>query len=488
MKTAATLAGLIVAAALSLPRGSTIAASGSSPSVWRAAAVEDLAFTRSTLESRYIYAVYPGGMDWKATYARALARADADLPNVKDFPSYRALFQHFAATFEDPHLVVRFNLEWTGLEWPKLLARYDHGHYLVAVTETPMVAKGAEITACDGKPIQAAIDALAEYEGGTVGLESTDAKLARTLFQDSKNPLYPRPKTCRIGGADVALDWTAITPERLAVTQAPIAPFQGGKAGVTTFGRNGAWIRLPSFAPPRSEQPDYFALIKALPDLRDKDVIVFDVRGNGGGSYNWFMGPMRALWGPDFTSYYARERLKIQNVMLVDSDTAARKPSEKPAPADEGPPPPADPDEDIVFGPGAHVEAAANGAKVNLLGHLAPNQRGRLTSPPPPDPVRARVYVLTDYGCGSACIGFVDEMLQMPGVKQIGRDTYVDRRSGSPIKYPLPSGNAALYVPMMVRIDRQRGDNVPQQPTLRFDGDITDTAAIQTWIYGADPR
>ena len=39
--------------------------------------------------------------------------------------------------------------------------------------------------------------------------------------------------------------------------------------------------------------------------------------------------------------------------------------------------------------------------------------------------------MLTDYGCGSACISFVDEMLQFPGVRQIGLETFVDMRSAS---------------------------------------------------------
>jgi hypothetical protein len=150
-------------------------------------------------------------------------------------------------------------------------------------------------------------------------------------------------------------------------------------------------------------------------------------------------------------------------------------------PADQ-PPQIADPDEDRVFYKGVHQESASNGAKVNVLGQLAPDERGPLKTPPPPNPVKARVYVLTDYGCASACIGFVDEMLQMPGVRQIGLETAVDRLSGSPQSFPLPSGNGVLNVPNMVRIDRARGDNIPQKPSVRFDGDIADTAAVRAWI------
>ena len=92
------------------------------------------------------------------------------------------------------------------------------------------------------------------------------------------------------------------------------------------------------------------------------------------------------------------------------------------------------------------------------------------------------MLVLTDPGCASACLSFVDEMRQFPGVMQVGLDTTVDRRSGSSLPYPLPGGTATLLVPSMVREHRARGENVPWVPTARFAGDIADTAAVRRWL------
>ncbi len=104
------------------------------------------------------------------------------------------------------------------------------------------------------------------------------------------------------------------------------------------------------------------------------------------------------------------------------------------------------------------------------------------SGPPPSNLVRGRVFVLTDYGCGSACVSFVDEMMLFPEVTQVGRETYVDSRSGTPINYPLPSGNGAISIPNMVREGRERGDNVPWRPTYKYEGDIADTEALKKWI------
>jgi hypothetical protein len=102
--------------------------------------------------------------------------------------------------------------------------------------------------------------------------------------------------------------------------------------------------------------------------------------------------------------------------------------------------------------------------------------------PAPASPVKAQVFVLTDYGCASACISFVDELRRIPGVTQVGRETAVDSRSGTPLNYRLPSGNGELTVPSLVREGRERGDNIPWRPDVRFDGDIADTQAVLAWI------
>jgi hypothetical protein len=73
-------------------------------------------------------------------------------------------------------------------------------------------------------------------------------------------------------------------------------------------------------------------------------------------------------------------------------------------------------------------------------------------------------------------------MRRFPGVLQIGRDTYVDSRPGSPANYDLPSGEASISAPSMVREVRQRGDNFAWKPDIYFDGDIANTDAVREWI------
>jgi hypothetical protein len=452
-------------------------ASASTASPWRQMLEGDLAFVRKTLERRYIYAVYPGGADWEALYGPASLRAGEAVAGVTDFAGYRAVLTRFVGEFHDPHLRVNLNMMPAHAEWPGFTARYATGRVLVGYSDLPTILEGAQIESCDGRPVLDLLDGLEPLEGLVAGTESSRALAAAHLLVDFKNPFFERPQSCRIGGAEVTLSWSSIRTEQL-LARTPPPLVRGVPTGLSDFGRNGAWIRLPLMSPrDAADAAAYRRLIEQAPGLRSKEVIVFDVRGNGGGPYNWFMAILRALYGEDYTSYYARERLRIRPVFVAG--TLNTPPAVGHAPLPDAMPP--DPDLDATVSAIRQMKLSS-GQEVTVMEPGDLHARGRRTGPPPADPVHSQVYVLTDYGCASACIAFVDEMLQFPSVRQIGLETFVDMRSGSPASYALPSGNGVLTAPVMLREYRARGDNVQLRPSERFDGDIGDTEAVRRWI------
>ena len=197
----------------------------------------------------------------------------------------------------------------------------------MAVSRLPTVAVGAEITACDGRPLHAWVDELADLEVEIPGTEATRAALAARVFVDAGNPFYTRPVRCTIGGVETTLEWSSTAAERWAALAGPRAEVADVPTGLSAFGARGAWIRMPAMSPRTLAEADaYRAVIAQAPALRDRDVIVFDVRGNGGGAYNWFAAMLHALYGRDYASYHARERLRIQPVFVagtIDGPTTA---------------------------------------------------------------------------------------------------------------------------------------------------------------------
>jgi hypothetical protein len=461
-------------------------ADGAVAQSWRRLTEADIDYFETLVPTHYIYAVHPGGPAWDAKFKALVARARREAAGVDGYGGYRAVMQHLVAGFEDAHFSVRFALSPQVPRWPGFLVRYRANGYEVVYSRDKAVRAGARIESCDGRPVDAWIDELAEYEGGPKGLVSTRARLTGKLFIDVQSPLHALPQTCMIDGAGTALKWRFASNDSFGTepildkVSEPFEPLHDESSSITGFGANGAWVRLGTMMPVTADTADQFnKVIAGAPALRDKDIIVLDVRGNPGGSYAWFMAFLRALYGADYADYYARARLEITNVMMLLGPYGSDDPGF--TPETNAIHQPSDPQMEAKLGP-PQVEKLPSG--ISLVTMKAPvTALPPRPAAPPADPVKAKVYVLTDYGCASACLSFLDEMMRFPGVVQIGTETHIDRRSaGWPTVYDLPSGLGFLRMGRLVRDGRMRGENQPWTPAHVFPGDIADTAAVKQWV------
>ena len=476
--TAIALAALLIAAA-------TPALAQSPPdsaAFWRETARRDLAAAREIMNTRFILPLHSPGAEWDRFLGEATRAAERDVPRVVDAAGYRSVMQRFMSEFDDAHARVRFLRERPlDLQWPGFVARYRDGQVVIARSERADVKVGAAVTACDAKPIDQVFTEIMPYEQVRrhLELESTRAALARALFVDARNSLRPKPSRCRIGGQHVALEWRALPPATFAQLDSIDRPFRNTETSIELYDRNAAWVRMPSMGPGGDGARQFARVIEQAPTLRSKDVIVIDVRGNPGGPYNWFVTFLDSLYGPEYAGHYARARLQFANIMAPTPPRTGTQPPRAPDSAAARPPVPQPRDRLMDAALRPTPRAGGNGTTLTVL---APTPMGDPPGPAPANPVRGRVFVLIDNGCGSACISFVDEMQRFPGVLFIGRETYVDSYAGSAASHPLPSGEATITVPAMLREWRQRGNNFAWKPDVRFDGDIGDTRAIRAWI------
>ncbi|KAF1004066.1 MAG: hypothetical protein GAK28_04230 [Luteibacter sp.] len=446
---------------------------------WAAMADKDIDFAIDWFKGHDILAVYPDPKAFSAVLAKARRQADGDLKQVDSFEGYRQAMKHFFSTFDDAHAYISFKLTQTRFQWPGFIAVYRGGRFVAAQSKLTSVPDGTEISSCDGASLVDWSQRIAPYEGIIPGLESTRLRAAPLIFRDAGSPFVKRPVRCVVGGKDMDLAWHGIAGSDLAQRVEHATPEPGRDVSVTPFGNDGAWVKLGNFDPLNRKESDAFeALFRQAPSLRDKAVIVFDVRGNGGGPYEWFMGVLRSLYGDAYTDYYARARMQIDPVYRLD-----KQEGQDPQPPETGDNAPSAPPRDTPPDDGTEDRLiAAAKARGDRFIQLPNFHRVPRPATEPANPVHARVLVLTDYGCGSACIGFVDELKRFPGVLQIGTETFVDSRTGTALATRLPSGNGTIGVPTMTRDGRERNDNEPQKPMLRFEGDIGDTAAVQAWI------
>lgn len=343
-------AATIVVAALALHTAASAQASTSvrstgeaarSAAEWQATARRDVQAFADAARQNYIYAAYPIPADWGAAFDHTVAEVETKIPLVGDAAGYQAVVRHLGVTFRDAHVSTQFTMPPLATRWPGFLLRFDDGRYRVTSSQSSAVVDGDELTSCDDQPVSQWIETVARYEVATpVVLETTRMTSALRLLLDRGSPLRPRPMRCVIGDREVTLDWLAAPMDAL---QPEIASWQGGRTRrveTRMIAGDGAWVTLGYFEPETADEASAFhAAIAAAASLRAKRFIVLDVRGNGGGPYNWFMGYLRGLYGSGYADHYATARLRIQAVYrlspaylaLNDEDVAEESALDTPA-------------------------------------------------------------------------------------------------------------------------------------------------------------
>ncbi|WP_375394671.1 hypothetical protein [uncultured Sphingomonas sp.] len=246
------------------------------------------------------------------------------------------------------------------------------------------------------------------------------------------------------------------------------------------------WFGIPSFngdpgsAAGKALPPMIAALQQDREALATGPGIVFDLRGNGGGSSDWSYQIAKILWGEQALSRRPETRIDVDwrvsaaNLKTIDDGYARRG------------------GKDMSAESRRWYEAVIAGLKGALARNAAlwregdtSNAETTATALPTPavTPLHAPVYFITDASCGSACLDAVDLWRSM-GAIHVGRTTSADTLYMEVRSFKLPSGLSGGGMPMKVYRGRPRGSNEPVVPVYHFDGDMTDTAGLETWIVG----
>lgn len=424
-----------------------------------------------------------------AGLAEALRRAEA----ATDAGGWWWALRAFVASFDDGHVQLGLVDRSGGFpaRWPGLLTVYRGADHVVADrddADASLPPLGAKLLECDG----VAADRLAEQRIGAFRgrwfLESQKVLLGDWLFVNASNPWTPEMRACRFesGGRVIehALNWRAIEAADLSARRTKLAQVRAADFGMRRLGDGSVWVSMPSFNGDlgsdayKALTPMLAELTARKDELRAAPFVVLDLRGNGGGSSHWSQEIAVTLWGEDWVRAHPTPpiesidwRASDENLAAVqsylDEWTAAGEGEDRIAWARE-----------IVDG---MTEARAAGEL--YWRDLAAPRPAPEAAGAPLQLVQGPVYVLTDPVCASACLDAVDLWKSM-GAIQVGRETSADTVYMDVRESVLPSGQARLVIPMKVWRGRQRGNNEPQRPVHLFDGDMTDSAALEAWVSG----
>jgi hypothetical protein len=420
----------------------------------------------------------------EAGLALALDRAQT----ADSYSAWRAALTEYASSFDDGHLGltnIKDNPEPTLVQWPGFLVGLrsaPSGDRYEVVFSRDAVAPpiGSILVACDGRPADALGHEMIGREVGRWSLRSTRVSHAVWTLVDAGNPYVRRPEQCdfTIDGRTTrqTLSWRPLAP---VDRDAGIAAAGGERFAASTTIRpwaHGLWIELGNFtADPRTPEGQQLTSLLAVTEvrvaeLRAAPVLVFDLRGNNGGSSTWISTLAKTIWGADYFDAHAVRSTSID--WRASSDNLAKLESYR---------------DQFNSQPEtlAYLNRLIDGMKAaraagNRLFHET--DEGKSTrSTALENPVAGQTYVLTDYGCASACLNAVDILIAL-GAVQLGHETSADTLYNEIRYIPLPSGRATAFVPMKVYRESSRANNEPAVPARVWPGLITDTAGIEKWI------
>ena len=261
--------------------------------------------------------------------------------------------------------------------------------------------------------------------------------------------------------------------------KAPADFYQVKKFELKEFMPQVTWVTLPTFDPNNQQQNELNKIIAQLPNYRDHKLLIFDLRGNGGGDSYWGTKILGALFGDD----YAHEKISAmdQNVYVdwrVSTENLAYL-------------------SDLINRLKKQYGNKSEGAILRQKlydGMFAAQQEGiplyserdeanTRSSENNQNLCHAKIIAIIDRQCGSACLRFIDELksLNHP-VKLWGQRTGADSLYMQARTVALPSKLGHLSFPMKVYRNRKRGDNEPYRPDVEFVGDIKNTPEVEQWV------
>lgn len=496
------LATAAIGLALAIPAPASARAEAgwmAAPRDWSAALRDD-----ATAVHDAIIDSHPGVYDaqnpnFRAQVDAGLAQAIERAGTTTDAGGWWWALRAYVATFDDGHVQIGLtDQQGSGFptRWPGFLTAYRDGSAVVATVledEAGLPPVGAKLADCDGVPAdRLAAERIGVFRGRWF-LESQKLQLGDWLFMNASNPFTPEMRECRfeIDGATraYALTWRPIEGPPLSERRNAANRRGNYDFGTRRLDDGGWWLSMPSFdGTPDGEPAKALTALLAEAEtnqtaLREAPYVVLDLRGNGGGSSHWSEHLATTLWGDRWLAQNALAPIEAIEWRASDANLAAIREFETELTAAAA----TDDDERMVWArtiiAGMTEAKAAN--QPYWRDRAGPVERS-LPAGLFPNPMRGPVYVLTDAGCGSACLDAVD-VWKAAGAIQVGRETSADTVYMDIREQALPSGLAKLWIPMKVWRGRARGNNEPQRPAHAFDGDLTDTTAVAAWI-AALPR
>jgi hypothetical protein len=455
---------------------------------WPQMAWTDLDFVYRTLQENH-----PGAIDKENPYFkdwmdRGYVAALAGAATASSLADQKRVLARYVAGFADIHLQVDFNTQSREMRWPGIIIARTDGRYVVSGVapqwSTPLPPMHAELISCDGRtPDSMMNEDILPGLYNLTQLASVKNMFMFYFFLD--DDLAPHQyQRCVFGEGsarqELALTWQPVRRANYYKLWDATAPSVSKQSTITEPAPGTFWVHLPNFAPGPTQEAELKQLIAAMPTLRKAELVVFDIRGNGGGNSQWGDDVLEGLYGAPYLDYlqakqgrqgYAEYRVSAGNLQhLQDGQATQARQFGASSSAFIN-------DADLIKRMGRALQD-----KTAFVRQTVETPPAALPSPPPAPLSGARAILVTDSDCVSSCLDFADAVMRLPKARHFGQTTGADTLFMEVRHVDLPSHLGSLTFSQKVYRGRLRSNNQPWVPSLQYPGQIADTARLKAWV------
>ena len=448
--------------------------------LWRQAAIDDIEEAVRLTRDNHPGIKDPGNPQFPAKLDDARRAGLLLAGQVVDAAGYSAAIQRFNVKLGDGHAGAYPNLDGKVLppeRWPGFVTVWRGRGLYVFASEAGGPAAGAEVTACDGKPIRQVItDNLFAFNGRIDEPGHWWARGRRT-FIDAGNPFVSLPRRCRftLNGKSFEQDlaWRAKDAQADTWFEAsyngPTLPVGLSEPRPGLF-----WAAMPTFQPDDKQRDAYRAMFKDVETRRqrflDADAVVIDLRDNQGGSSFWSRDFAAALWGRDrvqrrMAARSARTevwwRASKDNTAYVGSLVDELREQNQASAVEWAKRAHAGMQAALARGDAFWVEKDDDEGPTVAAGA---DPKADLPSDPPA--FTKPVYVIVPGQCASACLDALDVFTAFSNTILIGAPSSADSTYMDVRFQKVKSGLATVVIPNKVYVHRARGNGEVYVPAI----------------------
>lgn len=417
----------------------------------------------------------PGFTQW---YEPGFQQSLKMAKKVDSYAGYFATLRFYTNGFNSEHLNVNSLVTQQYVDWPGFIVARRNGNYTVVYRQhqqnnLPLI--NDQLLNCDKLSADSLMKkyVLPFTNTGYINVKTTWDAHIPFLFLNKQNPWYIPAKQCTFlenGKSKIyTLHWKRITPTQFEQIASPLAFGPTPPFSIRKFDES-IWIAIPTFhtAIIKENDPNYYSLLKiihSISNYRNKKIIVFDLRGNTGGNASYFRAILSSLYGNDYIASLGKQHIWNQIWLAAYRVSPAN----------------------INFfqksGDNKTTKQLLNAAKAHKSTIIQPI----MTPPKKPhikinNPVKAKVFLLTDGRCGSSCWLFVRDFLQIPNVTLIGQATHFMTPYSDANSFILPSGKVIVNIPTQFFIQPTDHFGHPFIPSFLYPGYMGDDDALKKWV------